>query len=1170
MALLPFSQPLAPPPGQPSAPAPKPVSWRDIIARVLEVKPNAPFAFIAEQVDKLAPMMSPQEQATWSQVKQRKVAQDIDAGKTARRPVQEAQRTSLVPPGARSELAVNPAAPPDPGGEFTPVDVGKIGEDIGNAADSATRMLGPVGTALRVGAKVLPGAVESVVTLPERAIRAAEQYQPGTGEIPEEAIATGVETALNVIGGAPGVRGGLGIGRSKPPKPGHNMPPEDGAVIPDDLVAKKAAPAGDYTRLGRKRPILPTDPEAVVLSRIAKPASSMPKSVAEAKELAAGGIDTMRKNFIDDLHLIKRVEEGLNNGKRLETIASPYDLMRLSRGAGGKAQHFNNHGTIDFNTLETTGPGLRDILAPVAKDLDRLRAFMMAKRAKELHERGVETGIDNAAIEATIARNETEIGPVLDGLKKYQDETLRYLKDAGILSDDAVKTMREANQSYVPFHRLVEETPSLRGGGKGFKVRNPVRRIKGSDLPIIDPLESIIKNTHLYVGLAERNRALRALRDMPGASDVMTRVKAPVHVTEVSEKEIARFLDDHDLPPELAEPMEIFRRGAQRPAPDEIAVWVDGKKEVYKTDPAIANAVNALDQPALDVVTRMLSGPAKLLRAGVVTTPAYMLRNITRDQINAAIQSRHGYRPVYDMMKGLGQIIGKKSGYTEWLKSGGSQSALIAMDRDYAGHDFLKLGHPNMSLAGRAKNIVTKPLQLMRAASETLDNATRVGEYMRATKGSTDPAAMMKGGLASRDVTQDFQRIGAKMRGINSVTAFMNAQIQGLSRELGNIKDRPLAALTKIAALITTPSIFLWAANHGDPRYEDAPNWEKDAFWFILPPDPKAEPLRVPKPFTLGTMFGSLPERMLSDFFGNKPDAYNEFLRDLNGGVMPNLIPTFAVPMIEQFGDRSLFTNRDLTSQRFDTEPYAEHATPYTSEAAKAIGAGVAKIPGMDDSSFASPIIIDNYIRGWTGTMGVGATKALDPLLRPSGAPKPPASTWADMPVIGAFISRYPSMSAQPIQDVFSLAERAAKGLTPDPNKTLDSAKRKLWVISKDARQVYDDPDMDPEQKRDTLRGLYTSAISEAKMALGKWRSERKPEARTKDDVATTQKDAELYDYTSGAKKLYKNADQKAPLWKEAEELGIKIDHRWSAATLAKKIADAKAKAEGRTYGGTQ
>lgn len=64
--------------------------------------------------------------------------------------------------------------------------------------------------------KDYPGhLLESVTSLPQRAIEGAAQYQPGSGEIPEATIAPAVETAMMT----------MGTGRGARPLPRANLPP---------------------------------------------------------------------------------------------------------------------------------------------------------------------------------------------------------------------------------------------------------------------------------------------------------------------------------------------------------------------------------------------------------------------------------------------------------------------------------------------------------------------------------------------------------------------------------------------------------------------------------------------------------------------------------------------------------------------------------------------------------------------------------------------------------------------------------------------------------------------------------------------------------------------------------------------------------------------------------
>jgi hypothetical protein len=65
--------------------------------------------------------------------------------------------------------------------------------------------------------------------------------------------------------------------------------------------------------------------------------------------------------------------------------------------------------------------------------------------------------------------------------------------------------MREANRDYVPFFRLMDRRQGRRAGQRDVGALNPIKAIKGSERKVVDPLESIVKNTYLYTALAERN-----------------------------------------------------------------------------------------------------------------------------------------------------------------------------------------------------------------------------------------------------------------------------------------------------------------------------------------------------------------------------------------------------------------------------------------------------------------------------------------------------------------------------------------------------------------------------------------------------------------------------------------------------------------------------------------
>src|SRR5205823_5932291 len=132
----------------------------------------------------------------------------------------------------------------------------------------------------------------------------------------------------------------------------------------------------------------------------------------------------------------------------------------------------------------------------------------------------------------------------------------------------------------------------------------------------------------------------------------------------------------------------------------------------------------------------------------------------------------------------------------------------------------------------------------------------------------------------------------------NMITAFGNAQLQGLDRIGRQFKDRPTNTLLKVAGGITLPSVLLWWANHDDPRWQEIPHWQKDLFWLVMTKD---HVYRIPKPFELGVVFGSGVERILDATIGKNPEAFADLGKSIMSVIIPNYIPTAIQPMVEQF-----------------------------------------------------------------------------------------------------------------------------------------------------------------------------------------------------------------------------------------------------------------------------
>jgi hypothetical protein len=533
------------------------------------------------------------------------------------------------------------------------------------------------------------------------------------------------------------------------------------------------------------------------------------------------------------------------------------------------------------------------------------------------------------------------------------------------------------------------------------------------------------------------------------------------------------------------------------------------KETVKVDDPELVAAFRGLDQDSANLLTRVLAVPAKTLRAGATLSPDFMVRNIVRDFMTAFVNTGRGLFTPIDTAKGLVSVIRKDADFSDWLKGGGANSTMVALDRAYMQESLAKL-NAETGLMDRSWNVVTSPLRGLRMVSELAENATRLGEFKR-LKGESKEA-IQAAAFGSREITLDFARIGASMRAANMITAFMNAQVQGLDRVGRAFVDRPFNTTAKVAGGITLPSVLLWWANHDDPRYKELPHWQKDLFWIVMTKD---HIYRIPKPFELGVVFGSGVERILDRTIGENPEAFDKFSKSIIDIVSPSVVPTAMQPLLEQYANRSTMNDRTLIPADQEKHLPEYQYTPYTTELAKRIGQMVSAFPGMRATAVGpgapfgpvarattSPILLENYVRAWTGGLGMYALQAADAGLRKTGVlpdPVKPADTLADIPVVKAFAVRYPSATTQSIQDFYDQHETTkkfydtwlAKAKEGDVEAMeriqaaggpmmfvrLDAIKETLSQHSKLVRDINKNQTVKPEEKRQLIDSLYYNMI---------------------------------------------------------------------------------------------
>lgn len=831
--------------------------------------------------------------------------------------------------------------------------------------------------------------------------------------------------------------------------------------------------------------------------------------------------------WVDDLYPLARMVNELADHQPVDVTASGYALARLARGAAGKADGFLRFGPRDTDGTFITPVSLEAALKPVRGEMREFAAYLVASHVPEVRAQDKETGMTLSEAAAIRAKYQS---PTFDAARQavydYQDGLLEYARRAGVLTGDQIAAMRALYQSYVPFQRVYNEVGAGVSGAGSGKVGNrasPIKRLKGSGRDIINPLESIVRNTHTLVTMVEQNRAMQALvhqaEATTGGGRFLERIPDKQVATTFNLDQVASHIRKEldaagvDVPDNLDFDKLVtvftptqFRVGEK----GIVSVIRQGNRQWFAVnDPALYDAIVALGPAGgQDLVTRLLAAPARWLRAGATTTLGFAFRHPGRGTWMAFVNSRYGFRLGYDTVRGLVHYLKQDALYQQFLNSGAGNAALVSGDRDRVRAGLARLGGAERRRF--ADSVVLNPLHLLQAITEASDAAARLGEFQRGLEHEGAGAeAQARAGLAARDVAIDFARGGAASRSVNRIHPFFNAIIQGLARMREVFSSDPWGATTRAVFAITIPSILLWVLNHDDPAYHELPEWERNAYWHIPVGRGTGHAfVKVPKPYTLGPLFGNVAEAVLDAAFKADPHGLRRVLPDTNSAwkLFLGVVPTTLLPILEAGANYDTFRDRAIVNpddQKLDT---ALQYNRWTSELAKFVGPKIGLAPAKLDH------LIYGYGAGVAAGLAASADTAAGALgLTPKQKPAAGASHW---PLVGAFYRETPGADAQSLEDFYRLRDqaegavgsirryqkigdaseaiarrdRAAKELGPDPAATLTRVRQAATALAEardGVNQVFANRALDQDEKKELLDRAYEQMVNIARLGLG-------------------------------------------------------------------------------------
>jgi hypothetical protein len=785
------------------------------------------------------------------------------------------------------------------------------------------------------------------------------------------------------------------------------------------------------------------------------------------------GREAVRLMF-DDLEPIKHAVDQL--GKPNNIIEDAYALARLTKGNAGRSQDMIERGVIEFGSSgKRVTRGIPQILEEIGEhDFSPFVRYWVAEQVLTKEGQGISTGFDVKAASDLVVkgRQNPKYAKAAKELWEFRSALLQYMEDAGLPVNAAA--IRKNNPTPTPFYRHFEPDEIRGGAGKEMaRSKAPVYQLVGSDRPILPPLESLVSDAYRMIDVAHRHHAAQTLVKQALATEGGGKVasllpEVPMEVQRVTMTQAHQQLVDAGwLPPPATkegqpgpDPLDALlgfyqkKRAGLSEAQDQVMpVSIDGQlRWVQIHDGKLYDALQAMKVQELDMWGRILSAPTRLLRMGATQrNPDFMLVNPVRDAFQAAVYSRGPtHLPGYHITRGLFHWVRGRFGdgdeiFERWTQEGGESASLVGADRrllkqaydktvaDLTAHGWRRVGRH-----------ITHPLRLASALFEAMENATRLGESAVVREqglkaGLPEREASTRGAMAAREVTLDFFKSGESTRFANRFVAFLTAHlndVEKMAKEFNPVqlldtpeaRKRYLLVNARAAAFITVPSVTLYLLQKDDPVYQEIPEYWKATSWVIVDNEdgpfayttPSGKRIRawvIPRPHLLGYAFGYVPEKAMEWINQNDPEALKDAARQAWASVLPlsMVIPTLAVPLVENYANKSIFSGRSIVPESAEGLVPAEQASRRTGEVARTVGAAVNY----------SPAKLENVLRGYTGGLGMLAKDIADAGLRAgrdavgvaplSSGPLPDEDRLDRIPVVRRFLIPTPGGDAKSV-----------------------------------------------------------------------------------------------------------------------------------------------------------
>lgn len=629
---------------------------------------------------------------------------------------------------------------------------------------------------------------------------------------------------------------------------------------------------------------------------------------------------------------------------------------------------------------------------------DAFDSYLKAHRAKRVggHALNMLNPPTPAEIEATIKAGDAipEFVAARKQYNEYNKGLINWLVASDAISKEVGAQLTSTND-YVPFYRV-------KGDDILFEIGDRTPLVIGDlkNQPYLQELVGGIEETKDFFTAALQNTAM--LTDM-GLRNLATKSVA------FSLQEAGLLKGRHNE--KTGKTKGIFD-GNGPASPNVIRFKVHGQPKfaIVDTD-TIGVPADMLVQGLHGTVTqlggfvKMMAIPARFMRVMITRNPMYSLRQIVRDSTSNYLLTGGNMKPVASALQ---QVL------TMW--QGTNKREIELQERGILGGQIINGTSEDMQkimlqlVNGRAG--WESALAKLDTIAMKADASSRVALYNDYRKqGLSD----MEATLATLE-SMNFSKRGTSgtLYKLNMMVPFLNAQIQGLNVLWEAFTGKlPYAQAVKAkqkfytrAAMLAASTMMYSLMMEDDEEYKNASLRDRLQNWLIKIPGVD-DPIKIPIPFEAGLIFKALPEAMM--LMTHKDEEATEVVKALAGMVAMSTPvgvstqPQAIKPLIEAALNKSFFTGRDIESQTELGLLPAERSRAGTSELAKLISgatASAAQSMGFDNGG-VSPIMVEHFVNGYAGGMGLAIMQAANAVLPTQTGTEAPTKRLSEMPVVG-------------------------------------------------------------------------------------------------------------------------------------------------------------------------